>query len=300
MTPHPHTSQNREQALRLSVLATLFGLLPTTYAVVISNSVVLISDLLRCVVEFGAIFLSWLIIRRVERGDSTFYDYGFGKLEQAASLLVATALILSFVVTATLAVHRLMHPEQLEQGGFGLVLAVLSIGANGGLWLHNARLASQHASPILDSQWRLFRAKTFAALVVALSLLIGMTSTSEALAMYADPAGSALMAAFFLVSAIRLIFSSMEELLDRSIGEGMRLLILRTLVNHEGSYEGVESIRTRRSGGKIFIDLRLGFSARSDFGAVAQSIEKIRQELQSQIPGSEIQILPYCTAEQES
>lgn len=288
---------SKERTLALSVLATFCGLIPTVYAASVSNSIVLVSDLLRCIVEFGAILLSWLIIRRVSRGDSTYYDFGFGKLEQAASLAVAAALLVSFLVTGFLAVQRLSHPEPVVNGLFGLLLAFASVVANALFWSSNRSQARRDASPILDSQWRLFRAKTFAAAVVAATLLLSMGTHGSSeipwYSRYADAIGSMIMAIFFLFSAVRIIYSSMHDLVDRSIEEALRLIILKTLVQHEAEYTDLAWIRSRRAGSQIFIDLSLGFPGDREFAVVHDSMVKLQSEIARVVPGSVIQIIAY-------
>lgn len=285
-------SQHKELALRIALVSTFLSLIPTIYAAIHSNSIVLTSDLLRCGVEFVAIFLSWIILRRVLSGDKRYYDYGLGKLEQLASIVVASALFISFLVIVFIAINRIYHPVLVENVGFGLILALLSIIGNIWMWTHNRALARKELSPILESQWRLFRAKAAASSVVAVSLLLALAAPSLTWLQYVDPIGSLMLGGFLLYSAVGLFSSSLNDLLDRSVEEALRLVILRILVIHQAEYTGLSSIRSRRAGSKIFIDLALEFPGDFKFADVFKATEKIRHELIAAIPGSEVTITP--------
>lgn len=289
-SPKGDSVQSKERALAVAVLTTFLSLLPTAYAAFSSNSLVLAADFLRCAVEFGAIFLSWRIFQRIARGDRSNYDYGFGKLEQAASVTVAGALGVSFLIVTILSLSRLQQPAPVENAVFGFFLGLLSVAGNSLMWIYNYRLARDHSSPIFDSQWRLFRAKTAASAVVILALLPTVGGFPSHWTQYTDPLGSLLVAGFLLVSAIKMLSSSMEDLLDRSLEEGLRLLIFGVLIRYEADYQGLSLVRSRRSGNRIYIDIALEFSGELKFAVIGAVIERIRKELADAIPGSEITI----------
>jgi len=287
-------SRSKETALLLAVGSTFLSLIPTAWVALRSNSIVLLTDFFRCAIEFGAIFISWLIVRRVARGDRRYYDYGFGKLEQVASLAVAGAMFASFVVITVLSVHRIYNPVEVENIGFGLILAGLSVFGNVWLWVYNQKLAAQEASPILESQWRLFRGKAAASAVVTLSLFIALIGSSSSIALYADPIGSLLLGGLLLHSAYRLTSTSMDDLLDRSVEEALRLVILRILVEHQARYHGLLGVRSRRVGAKIHIEISLDFSGKWNFSEVYAAMQAISAGLSTAIPGSEVLIVPHA------
>lgn len=292
MTTKRISIQSKEGALLISVISTGLSLLPTLYVTVISNSLVLVGDLLRCVFEFVAVLLSWMVIRRVSRGDETFYDYGFGKLEQLGSLVVAFAMLGASAIVGFTASQRLLSPTPLENGMLGFILGVLSVLGNGAVTLYNRHLAAKDPSPILESQWKLFRAKAVASFVVVVSLGLGLSIPGSPVSLYADSIGSIVLSAFLLYSAYGLFSSSMSDLLDRSIEEALRLRLFRVLIEHESRYQGFHGIRARRVGRRIFVDVFLEFSEEMKLRDVGKEISIISETLTKVIPGSELSVIP--------
>lgn len=281
----------RERALSIATLTTACSLIPTAYVTLASNSVVLLGDLLRCVVEFLSILLSWIIIRRVHRSDRTFYDYGFGKLEHLASMGVAFAMLTTFIIVTLTALQRILAPQTVEGGGAGFILAILSVAGNMFLWFQNQSLCRRSFSPVLESQSKLFRAKAVASLVVVASLGLTFVLPSSTWTPFFDPTGSLILAAFLLYSAVGLLSSSMNDLLDRSVGEALRLVTLTVLVKNESLYSGFHGFRTRRAGSKIFVEVFLEFAGHLTMREVGSATSKLRAALQENLAGSDVTVV---------
>lgn len=285
-------ARSKQRALLVAVVSTFLSLIPTAYATLLSNSVILLTDLLRCLVEFCAILLSWLILRHVSRSDSSRFNYGYGKLEQISSIAVAVAMLGTFLAVMISALLRILSPQPVENAGFGFVLGILSILGNVTLWRVNYSLAKQSASAVMESQWRLFRAKSCASIIVVASLLPSMFGPLGEEYWWTDPLGSLILAGFLLYSAMGMFSSSMRELLDSSLEEGLQLVILKTLVQFESEYRGFRSMRSRRSGNKVFIELFLEFEPSLSIEAFSAAAARMTDELHKSISGSEVTIVP--------
>lgn len=283
---------SKERSLLFSTVATGLALIPTAYAAYVSNSIVLVADLIRCTIEFLAILGSLVVMRLIISAKKSSFSYGFGKIERLTGMSIAFVMLVSCVVVIAVAVHRLHAPKAVENVEFGLLLAVLSVIGNSSLWGYNLSLNKREYSPILDSQWRLFRAKTIAALIVLVSLVFATNSYTATWAEIADPVGSLALAGFLLYSATGIISSSMRDLLDRSLTEAVQLVIIKTLVAHEPHYKNLNRIRTRQSGADVFIEIALEFEGSLRLREVQNSIDAISAELYRELPGSKITIVP--------
>ena len=286
------TVSRKEQLLLFSAATTFASLIPTAYAAWISNSVILRADFLRCLVEFVAILLSWLIVRQVSRSDRTRYNYGFGKLEHLSGLLVGGAMSVTSFVLVISSVRRFESPESISNGWPGFVLSVLSVGGNVAVWLYNERLCGIQSSPIIEAQRRLFKAKTGASLVVFVSLLCSLVGRDALLALYSDPVGSLLLAGFIAYSAFQLISSSMSGLVDASLDEVLQFAILKTLVEHDAEYAGFNEIRSRRSGTEVLIEIALEFDPALALEEIHRRTSTIKQSLTEKIPFARVSIVP--------
>jgi ferrous-iron efflux pump FieF len=284
--------KSRERTLTISLVLTFLSLFPTLYVALISNSLTLFADLLRCLVEFLAILVAFIIARKTRPENLQHYNYGFGKLEHLSSLIVAAALLIAFAITSIAAFHRLFAPQEVQNGQMGLYLGILSVFGNLYIWRQNSRLAGKTTSPISRSQARLFLSKTIACVVVVISLSAGMFFSHNIIGLHADAIGGLTVAAFLFYSSYQIIFHSLARLVDASLEEGAQLLILKSLVKYEASYKNVSSVRTRHGGDKNYIELWLEFDESLILRDIHDISEKICKEIESQIPATEVVIIP--------
>ncbi len=85
-------------------------------------------------------------------------------------LVIAGVMIISFAVRIYNAIERFRSPVTVHQGGLGLVIAIVGACVNVVLWRRIYLIACAEHSPVKESQWRLYRAKTMTNLCVILSL----------------------------------------------------------------------------------------------------------------------------------
>ncbi|MCB0339821.1 MAG: cation transporter, partial [Bdellovibrionales bacterium] len=228
----------------------------------------------------------------ISREDQVTYNYGFGKLEQVASISVAMALFVTFIVSLFASINRFISPQILENTSFGLFFAILSVIGNSFLWMKNYKLHKTSPSPVSDSQWRLFRAKTCATVVVALSLASSLIFEQVKVGLYFDPLGSLLLSRFLFHSSYTIVSNSMSDLVDRAVDEQVQFIVVRNLIKHEKEYMGLEAVRSRRSGNRMFIDIFLSFSPTSSFDDVCLAVARISSDMERQLPGTEICVIP--------
>ena len=292
-------SRERERVLFWTVVVSFFSLLPSAYGAYISNSTALLADLLRSTGEFIAIFLSWCVIVQVTKSDASAYNYGIGKLEQLASLLVAATLFVSFAVIFGTGIMRLLNPQPLHNPYFGLLYAALGTLGNGFVWWKDYQLNQRSPSPVIEAQWKLFRAKTLATTIVVVTVGFSLLSSNETVELYLDPIGSLVLALFLLHSSYSMVSTSMPDLIDKSVDEKVQLIIFSTLHNHKHHYTSLEKVRSRRSGSKMFIDIFLSFEAETPFKEVHECVMAIKFELKQRLGKAEVIVIPSLVGKKE-
>ena len=285
-------NSDKQRLLTWSLVGTSIGLVPTVYATVISNSVVLITDLLRCSGEFIAILFSWLIVQKISRSEIARYNYGFGKFEHLATIAVSGALIITFIISSVVGIKRFIAPEYLENVGFGFILALFSVAGNAFFWMQSYLLDRRSPSPITDSQWRLFRAKTFATVVVALSLGCALLFDHQSWTLYVDPTGSLVLAGFMLYSALSMLSSAVPVLVDGAVEENIQKIIIATLAEDEGDYLALNKIRTRRAGTRVHIEIFLEFDGSESFADIQRVGMQIKTKLLSRLVTADVLVIP--------
>jgi ferrous-iron efflux pump FieF len=288
----------KEKSILLGLLLGIFGLITGIIAAIIANSITLESEILKNIGLVTAVFLSYLSIRKVNRGKTEGYNYGYGKLESFSGLIVAVVLVLSLIIVIAHTVERFQHPVELHTGGLDLaiVFSGIALATSAWLWRHDYHLSKEEYSPVIESLWRMYRFKTIASILVILSLVLSYIFYDKGWAYYIDPVGSVIISLFILQSIYNISTMSVYDLLDRALEESLQIIILKELAQYFDEYEAIHGIRSRRSGANVYVEIFLEFDAERKMGDIQNVINSIKENLQKRITGSEIVISPTTSA----
>lgn len=248
---------------------------------------------MKTVNEAIGVLISWLIARRIARGDRGIYDYGMGKFENIARIITGSVMILSFVILIFVASYRIFFPASLTSGGVqvGIYIVIIMMVVDSYLSWRNYRIALKEPSPLMDSQWRLFRLKAFANFVVLFTLVFTLFCAGFPWAVYIDPVASFVVMGILLFSGMRMIQSSLPDLLDQTLEEELQLIVMRELAEHFHNYEQVHGIKSRRSGGSVYVDIFLEFRGDLQMWEVQDTMDRMKMSLEMKLPKSHVNII---------
>lgn len=279
--------------LRLVMGMEAFTVVAASVAVLTSNSVTFLANVLIAVSGLLGTWLSYRTVRKMAAGPNARYSYGLGRLETMSSLAVAASMAFSALFILHETIGRLYFPEPVEGGMIGLIATGISFVASGYLWWRNWRLAQTDGSPIFGAVWRLCRQGTLEDLLIICTVGLGTVLDHEAgWSHYLDPIGSLILLGLLVMSVYELLRGSVGDLLDWSLSEYHQMLIMRSLAEHYDAFEQVHGIHTRRSGSQVFIELALEFDPARTMGEVYDAMASIRAHLAAQIPGARVVIAP--------
>ena len=285
--------ESRQQLVFTGLCIDALILIPTVFAVIISGSVTLVAESIKSANEMLASFFALLIIRRVTLGGKFSYDYGMGKFESLTRIITGSVMIVSLCILILFTVHRLLNPEPFDMDAafIGIPIMTAACIADAYHWRKNHHLALKDPTPIMETQWRLRRAKTFSSLLVILALVVSAIFASYHESEYIDPLVSFVIIGFLLVEGYREISSSLPEFFDKTLEEELQIVILRELSSSFEMYEEFNGVRSRRSGSRIYIEIFLGFDPEQKMGDVQDYATSLKRSLETQIPGSVVSIV---------
>lgn len=288
----------REQTERTALTGVItcgLGLILNIISVILANSLVLVADFFNSLLEFTSITLTWLTLRALRKDNRAIFNYGLGKIENISSLFIGMFMLISILIMTFLIVNRLRQPAWIE--GFGIwigIVCTLVFGTvNGILWIKSRRHNKEAPSPIVDAQCRLFAVKTISntCMFLTFSLSVGFRGRYPWM-MYLDPLASCITVGFLIHGVWTLIQHSIHDLLDRSLGEPIQILINRQLAQHFEEYTSLDGVRSRYSGRNVFIEIFLGFAPERSIGAIQKTSDAIKQSLEKELPYSEVLVIP--------
>lgn len=269
---------------RLSLQATVFTacLLPFyILAATVTNSSAILTDLLSTAFDLTALAACWLVLRLAHKGHSGKYAYGLGKLENLAELAIALLQTMLVIVAGTRAITRLLHPVGVDGAEFGLVVAATAVIGNMILNRRATRLARETHSPVLAAQARVHFISALSSGSVLITTLILSIFNELPILYYLDPICSFVVIAFMAYNIFTMLSNSVASLLDQAIDEAGQLRILRALTKHFHDFNELGDVRTRQFGGKMFVELHLGFDddwtvarARHVIGSLTQTVKR--------------------------
>jgi cation diffusion facilitator family transporter len=296
----PATMVKKERTVLTSLVIDIVLWIPDIAAAALSGSITMFADVLKCGNEILATFFAYLTLRKMnrEKGGAFIYDYGMGKFENLTGIITGGVMFISLALVFFTAIHRIYVPEELVvEGAFlGIGLMALGVFVNTWLWFRNLRLYRQSPSPIMDSQWRLFRTKAFSDASVLSALVLSMALHDFWWSLYIDPVASFVIVGFLLQSGYRVIMASLPDLLDKTLDESLQLVIVRELAAFFHEYEALHGVRSRRSGNRIYIEIHLEFAGDRKMCEVQEVINRIKGSLEAKIPRSEVSIVPASAA----
>jgi cation diffusion facilitator family transporter len=239
--------------------------------------------------------ISYVSIKWISRGENDSFNYGYGKVESISSILKASALLLSFAILVYTSVARLSAPVAVNVAGSIVAVAFLGFVTCGGIyrWTRiNRFIAHGDRSPVLWSQSKATISSVIVNAGSMMAVLCSLLFMNYSWAVYIDPAFSIMLSAYILITAYTILSGSMGDLLDKTIDESMQLIIVRALAEFFDEYTQILGVRSRRSGGMIFIEIQLEFETDKKMGDVQSVIDRMQRRLEESIKDSKITIIP--------
>ena len=282
----------KERTAVITVVLDLVFLGPSIVVAILANSVTLYADLLGDFNAFFANSLLLFILHKMRKGMGAQFDYGAGKIENLIGVVGAWFVVLSVGYIMYSAIGRLFSPVPLDSGPLAMAAVIMFVYAivNGYLWIRNHRIHKQIPSPVTDIQWRVPMSSTLVACGILVSLLAMILLRQYPWSLYIDPVISLIMGAVIIYSFYGLIKNSLFDLLDRTLEEKYQIIIIRELAEFFDDYAQLHGIRSRKTGGKVFIEIFLEFDDDQRMGEVQQVIQSMRIALEGKIENSFVSV----------
>jgi len=276
--------------LRLSVAAAVCAIVLKSAAWWITGSVGLLSDALESFVNLASALFALAMVTIAARPADDDHPSGHTKAEYFASgfegLLIAAAAA-AIVWTAA---PRLFAPEPLQRIDLGIGLTMVSTIIN---WLLARRLmagAREHRSIALEADARHLYTDVWTSLGVVVGLTIGHLTGW----LWVDPAVALLVAANIVREGGRVVWRSVDGLMDKAVEPEVQERIERTLARFAEESVRFDDLVTRRAGSRRFLDMHMHVPASWSLGRAARLRGDVERALMTEVEGlrASIQLLP--------
>jgi len=197
-------SAKRERTMLVAFLLSSPGPLLTGIAALSSQSATQIADFLRRSSELVALFVAWLVFRKMQKDcsqDQVFQN----KMSRIANLTVSIAMICSAVAMFIVGIIRLLVFNVGGKVILGLVIAILGLITNSWFWWRYWSMNREIPDAVIEGQRNLYRAKACVDVAVVTALMSVLIAPSHPVTQYVDAVGCMIVAFYLLYSGIKMI-----------------------------------------------------------------------------------------------
>lgn len=263
-------------------------------ASVFSGSLTVLAEVLRGTLLYSIEIITYVTMWRSHRGKFAEFEYGIGKIERVITILIAAGLYFSAIYTFFSAANRLENPTILPTPAmiFSVIIGSTNLGVNLFCTGDFIRSNQDETSLILDSQIRSRFVKTVASGIVVVVLVVTTWLPDPKAATLIDVAG-AFFATFYMAAiGTQLLRESLPDLMDRALPERDQLMLLKVVARYFDDFDQFDAVRSRRSGGRAYIDMNLEFDANMPLYEVNRRCRAIQQDISELIPDATVTVTP--------
>jgi cation diffusion facilitator family transporter len=270
----------------LSIAAALVTLALKFFAYGLTGSVGLFSDAIESLVNLlasaTALFSLWYAAKPVDAD----HTYGHEKIEYFSSGLEGSLILVAAGSIAWSAVHRLLHPQPLEELGVGLGVSIVAAGINLAVALMLLRVGKRHRSIVLEADGQHLMTDVWTSVGVVIALVLVKWTTWETL----DPLIALAVALNVAWTALGLVRRSFNGLMDHALPESEQRLVRDVLEAHMQSGTHFHAVRTRQAGARRFVDYHLLVPGEWSVTQAHEFSDTIEDALRQALPAIEITV----------
>jgi cation diffusion facilitator family transporter len=276
--------------LRLSVATAIATIVLKTGAWWITGSVGLLSDALESLVNLASALFALAMVTIAARPADEDHPFGHTKAEYFSSAFEGLMIAAAAVAIAWAAIGRFLHPQPLEAVGVGLALSIVSSVLNGLLAAKMLAESRRHRSIALEADAR----HLFTDVWTSVGVIVAVVAVQFTGWLWLDPAVALGVAANIIREGARVVWVSIDGLMDKALEPDVQERIDRTLARFAESSVRFDDMVTRRAGSRRFLDVHMHVPASWTLGRAAALRAEVEQALMSEVAGlrASIQLLP--------
>lgn len=276
------TTTNPDSRARLLKLATyaststallLVGLKAAAW--LFSGSVSILASLADSLTDLAASVFNLFAVRLALRPADANHAFGHGKAEGLSALAQSAFIGGSALFLLLNALNRLMDPEPVQHTGWGIAVMVVSVVMTAALVLFQRYVLKQQASQAVAADKLHYVTDLLSNSVVLAALVMAAYDWHQA-----DAWLALLLSLWIGKSVFDIGRDAVRTLMDQSLPP-QEVDAIRSAVSALPAVQGVHDLKTRRSGGTVFVQLHIDLDAAMTLEASHQVAKAAAAEVRS-------------------
>ncbi len=256
------------------------------FAAIETNAASLLASLMDAMMDVAVSLLNFIALRYALKPADDDHRFGHGKAEAVMALFQAAFLAGAAFVLLYQGFNRFFVPAPVGEIHNGIWAMLICSGLTLTLVLLQRWVIRKTGSLAVSADQAHYRSDLLMNAAVLLALYLVQNSL-----VWADAVIAILIACYLLFNAAQLLRESMVHLLDEELPETDRQHILQHLQQMPGVL-GVEQLRTRRAGPRVFVQLRLLLPQDWSLYKAHQVTDLAEQQIAALYPDAEVIIHP--------
>lgn len=287
MTNEPINTQQNQQdfqaaATKVSVISMATNVILTVAkfaAGVIAHSGAMISDAVHSASDIFSGLIVLIGVRISSKAPDDKHPYGHERFECVAALLLSGILALVGGTIGVNAVKDIIGGRVQEAPGIlALVAAVVSIVTKETLFWYTRGYAKKYRSTALHAEAWHQRSDALS----SIGALIGIAGARMGVPVM-EPVASLIIALFILRVAVRIFRDAIDQMVDHSASEETEAAFRETAMEQPG-VQGVELLRTRMFGNRVYVDLEIAADPGLSLAAAHEIAERVHDAIEQTYP----------------
>ncbi len=223
-------------------------------AAIMTNAASALASFMDAMLDLLVSLLNFFALRYALKPADDDHRFGHGKAEALMALFQAAFLTAAAVLLSYQGISRFYSPEPVGAVHSGIWLTLICTALTIGLVLAQRLIIRRTGSIAVQADLAHYQSD----ILLNASVLLALVLVANSL-LWADAAMSLLIAGYLMWNAQQLARESFTHLLDAELAEELRQQIVDQLLRLP-QVRGVDQLRSRQAGPKVFIQLRLVLS----------------------------------------
>lgn len=243
------------------------------YAWWVSSSSAMLASTTDSILDVFASLCSFIIIRFSLSPADEEHRFGHGKAENLAALMQSSFVLGSAILLMLHGVDRIISPQEVTHSSIAIGISVLAIVLTVALISVQKYVISKTKSVAIGADSLHYQSDLLLNAGVILALVLNTYNWPQA-----DGIFTVLVGVFLLTGAIKMIYHSIHDLMDRELA-AEDLQSIKAVINSHPRANGFHELRTRQSGKMRFIQFHLELDDNLSLLQAHQISDEVEQEL---------------------
>lgn len=270
------------KAIMLASITAFFLAIIKLIGWIMSGSLVVISSAIDSLLDFFVSIVNWLALKKRAKKEDEIYNYWYAKIERIASFIEWTIILISGLLVAYLAVKKYFSWKFEINSEISLYFMGVSIFFTIFIVFYLNKVAQKTDNLVIKSDALHYKTDLYTnAWIILTIILIKITGL-----FIIDLIVSIAISIYIIIWAWAIIKEAYEMLMDKALEQDKIEIIKNIIMNSSKEVSSYHFLKTRKSGGNVFIEFHLVFNKDISLFLAHQIWDLVECKIKREIPNA--------------